>query len=73
MECPICGAELEYDDSYGNRDYICHDDIIGKSGDIYRCPNSEEFETEQEALKYAKDNNIESTEYDDWEDRKSTR
>jgi hypothetical protein len=44
MECTYCGAELEYEDSYGNRDYICHDDRNGKRGDIYRCPNHEGFQ-----------------------------
>ncbi len=36
MECPICGAELDLEDSFGR--IAAHQD--GKVvGDIYRCPN----------------------------------
>lgn len=54
MECTYCGSELEYEDSYGNRDYICHGDSNGKRGDIYRCPNHEGFQTKDEVLTYLK-------------------
>lgn len=63
MDCIYCGAELEWHDSYGNKDYILHGDARGKGGDIFKCPNHEGFETEQEALAYAKENNLD---YDDW-------
>lgn len=65
MECPYCGCELEWEDSYGNNNYIIYGDENGKSGDIYRCPNHEGFETKEEAIEYAAENNIE---YDTWVD-----
>ena len=52
MECPYCGVELEWEDSYGTRDYISYGDSNGKSGDIYRCPNHEGFQTIEEATNY---------------------
>lgn len=63
MECTYCGAELVHEDSYGNRNYICHGDMNGKAGDIYKCPNHEGFESEEEAIAYAEKNDIE---YEDW-------
>lgn len=65
MECPHCGAELELEDSYGNREYICYGNEKGKSGDIYRCPNHEGFANKEEAIAYAEKNNIE---YEEWEE-----
>jgi hypothetical protein len=65
MECIYCGAELEWEDSYGNHEYICHGDISGKSGDIYRCPNHEGFETQEDAIEYALKGEIA---YDDWKE-----
>ncbi|WP_125154408.1 hypothetical protein [Clostridium rectalis] len=65
MECLYCNAELEWQDSYGNYDYICHGDINGKAGDIYRCPNCEGFDDKETAIQYAKDNDIG---YQDWEE-----
>ena len=59
MECPYCNAELVYEDSYGNHEYICHGDIRGKAGEIYQCPNHEGFKNEDEAVQYAQDNGIE--------------
>ena len=58
MECPYCGAELDYEDSYGNRDYIIHGDTNGKVGNIYRCPNFEGFEHTLDAIEYAGYNGI---------------
>jgi hypothetical protein len=57
MECPYCGAELVWQDYYGN---IVHANYyfgypqswIDKTGDIYKCPNSEGFETQEEAKTY---------------------
>jgi len=74
MECTYCGAELEYEDSYGNRDYIIYGNNNGKSGDIYRCPNHEGFETNEEALNYLKITEDELGQYlkdngfEDWEE-----
>lgn len=42
MICPICGAELEHEDSFGNLDFINHGNLNGKRGDIFRCPNGKE-------------------------------
>lgn len=51
MECPYCGQELSFEDTFGNRDYCLN--AIGyypdypvernpvKGGDIYRCDNPE--------------------------------
>lgn len=52
MECPICGAELEWEDSYGTLDFIIHEDMNGKRGDIYRCPNHEGFEEIDDCMDY---------------------
>ena len=74
MECPYCGTELICEDSYGNHDYICHGDIIGKRGDIYSCPNHEGFKTREEALVYIEitDSELETylaeNSYEDWEE-----
>ena len=74
MECIYCGAELDWEDSYGNKSYIIYGDKDGKSGDIYRCPNHEGFESKDDLLnyleikesdldKYCKDNG-----FDSWEE-----
>lgn len=55
MECPFCGAELIWDDSYGTREYIIYGDENYKSGDIYRCPNHEGFEKIEDAIQYILD------------------
>lgn len=49
MECPYCNAELEHHDTYflGRN----HTDA-GKLGDIFKCPNNEGFQNEQEAREY---------------------
>jgi len=51
MECPICGAELEWEDSYGTglqesyygtgANGIHYSSSYVKRGDIYRCPNGQ--------------------------------
>jgi hypothetical protein len=64
MECPYCGAELEYDDYYGH--YLGNNQW-DKQGDIYKCPNCEGFSNEQEALKFIDINGYEDY-YDTWED-----
>ena len=74
MECTYCGAELEYEDSYGNRDYIAYGNRNGKSGDIYRCPNHEGFSTKELALTYLQIDEDELEQYlkdnglEDWEE-----
>lgn len=50
MECPCCGAELEYHDTY-----FLGRDHSNKLGDIYKCPNHEGFPSEEEAREYEKD------------------
>jgi len=52
MECPYCNSELEHTDSFGNSNYILRGDQNGKSGDIFKCPNHEGFEDENEAKNY---------------------
>lgn len=39
MECPECGAELEWQDVYG---YFAAHQSGEKVGDIYKCPNAED-------------------------------
>lgn len=51
MNCPYCGAELDYHDYYGNKDFIIYG-IGKKSGDIYKCPNYERFSDLDEAQEY---------------------
>ena len=65
MECPHCNAELEWEDSYGNKDYIIYGNQNGKMGDIYRCPNHEGFNSKEEAIEYAE---MVGLEYEDWEE-----
>lgn len=75
MECPYCGAELIWDDTYGTGrpEYYSGTAACGlhypstwhKLGDIYKCPNCDGFDNEDEAITYAKENNIR---YDNWED-----
>jgi hypothetical protein len=38
MECPYCGAELEWDDYYG---FYLGNDNWDKQGDIYKCLNED--------------------------------
>lgn len=44
MECPYCGSELEWDDTYGTSEYILYGNEKFKNGDIYKCPNREGVE-----------------------------
>lgn len=39
MNCPICGAELEYHDQYG---YLLAHQSGEVLGEIYKCPNGAE-------------------------------
>ena len=71
MECPYCGVEMNCSDYYGKTKHSEHYWIyphswIEKEGDIYKCPNCEGFEEKDQAIEYAKDNNIEYNE-DEWE------
>ena len=64
MECPYCEAELIYHDYYGKRDYNTLSGIR-RTGDIFKCPNHDGFDIEEEAREYASFDDIE---YDDWEE-----
>jgi hypothetical protein len=48
-DCPICGAPLTHEDSYGR---IRGGFMEEKRGDIYRCPNHQGFPTPEAALAY---------------------
>jgi hypothetical protein len=49
MNCTFCGSEMDYNGPYGR--FAAHQD--GKKiGDIYKCPNAEGFQSEDEALEY---------------------
>ncbi len=52
MECPYCNAELVWEDSYGTAEYIIYGNENYKFGDIYKCPNRDGFETQEEVLEY---------------------
>lgn len=48
-ECPYCGAELVYEDSWGSLTELNQ----GRpKGHIYRCPNHQGFSSMEEALLY---------------------
>lgn len=49
MECEYCGAELDDEGPFGRYLGTQYEEL---NGYIYRCPNSEGFETEEEALAY---------------------
>lgn len=49
MECPYCGSELEHHDTYFKG--YNHTDA-NKLGDIFKCPNNEGFQNEEEARAY---------------------
>ncbi|KAB7635255.1 hypothetical protein [Bacillus sp. B3-WWTP-C-10-D-3] len=57
MDCPYCGAELEYHDYYYRGIYGT--ETYEKLGDIYKCPNFEGFEDGEDAKKYAEENELE--------------
>jgi hypothetical protein len=63
MNCPLCGADLVWHDYYGKMKYANHyylypQSWIEKTGDIYKCPNSEWFKDLEQAREY-RDNNYE--------------
>ena len=39
MECPICGADLKHNDSFGKLVARQDEKVIKVIGDMYRCPN----------------------------------
>jgi len=51
QQCPHCGAELHYSDTYFRGLGAQRE----KLGDIYRCPNHEGFSDEEAALAYEPD------------------
>ncbi|CAM0064338.1 hypothetical protein VPHK406_0232 [Vibrio phage K406] len=51
-ECPYCNAELVYEDTWGVGAHWIRDN--NPEGEIYRCPNHEGFEEEEEAVTYLK-------------------
>jgi len=51
---------------YADHYYLYPRSWIEKEGDIYKCPNCEGFEEKDQAIEYAKHNNIEYNE-DEWE------
>jgi hypothetical protein len=68
MECPCCGAELEYCDYYGKKKYAEHYWLyprswIEKTGDIYKCPNSDGFKCVDDVLEYVDGNEDDLEEY----------
>jgi hypothetical protein len=68
MECPYCGAELVYEDYYYRGNHAAYEKgytNIEILGDIYHCSNHEGFENEEDAIKYAEENNVE---YENWEE-----
>lgn len=62
-ECPYCGADLVYEDTYGQGVYWKQDNK--PTGDIYRCPNHEGFPDEESAYEYW-DSSIKGV-HSDWE------
>lgn len=75
MECLYCGAELEWYDSYGDKDYVIYGDSNGKRGDIYKCPHAKGFDTIEEVMKYLNltyvcqlNDYLRENELDSWED-----
>lgn len=65
MECPCCGAELEYHDYYYRG--MQGTESFEKLGDIFKCPNSEGFEETEESQAYVESNNLEIGEGKDFE------
>lgn len=65
MECPYCGAELVWEDSYNSGfpeswsgtagNGLHYPSTYKKLGDIFRCPNFEGFEDLEEAREYQKE------------------
>lgn len=53
-ECWYCGAELIYDCEWGVGAYWIREN--NPEGEIYKCPNHEQFEDEEAAFNYWNDN-----------------
>jgi len=73
MKCPYCGAKLKYDDTYGVGNQSAQKKYgygWNKLGTIYKCPNHEGFENEEEALNYMENINatFESFGVNSWEE-----
>jgi len=71
FECPYCGSELDIVDTFSKYDYKQHKYIVTHY--IYKCPNSDGFETKEEALKYQPEeleviNDITNIKDIDWQD-----
>lgn len=62
MQCTHCQVELEHEDVY----FLGIPSHGRKLGDIYRCPNHEGFQDEQEAREYQAQTSEEQPE--DWEE-----
>ena len=58
-ECPYCSAELICEDTWGIGNFTTYE------GEIYRCPNHEQFETPEDAFTYW-DENVKNV-HSDWE------
>ncbi|MCP4987224.1 MAG: hypothetical protein GY928_14595 [Colwellia sp.] len=67
MECPICNAELTHEDTWG---YLAAHQSGEIMGQIYRCPNHEGFDSEEEASEYLKETNqtLEDLDCETWEE-----
>jgi viroplasmin and RNaseH domain-containing protein len=65
MECPYCGAELNYNDWYYRGNYSAG--AYEKLGDIYKCPNYQGFDDIEEAKSYVENNNLKIGEGKDFE------
>lgn len=65
-ECPYCGADLVYEDTYGQGAYWKQDNK--PTGDIYRCPNHEGFPDCETAVNWYIEYKDEhpSKEFEDW-------
>lgn len=49
-ECFYCGSELDHEDTWGVGAHWVRDN--NPEGEIYRCPNHDGFENEEEAIDY---------------------
>lgn len=67
MECPICNAELEDKGAYGYLASHQSGEILGYT---YKCPNSEGFESKEEAMQFLEISNqtMESIGVAEWEE-----
>ena len=58
MECTYCESELTYEGPYGKGNLAAQEKYgygWEKHGDIYRCPNSDGFNSKEEADAYLKE------------------